>query len=79
MGNAALLVELLLGLIDRASAVGAIISKAQAEGRDVTDAELDGLAAGDDAAKIALAAAIAKARTNPPSPFSGGGPGPKVP
>lgn len=79
MGNAAIAVDLILGLIDRAQAIGGLIAKAQAEGRDITDAELDGLAAGDDAARIALTAAIARARTNPPSPFSGGGPGPKVP
>jgi hypothetical protein len=69
MGNAALAIELILGLLDRASAIGALISRAQAEGRDVTDAELDSLAAGDDAAKIALASAIAKARAAlPPAP-----------
>jgi hypothetical protein len=62
MGNTALAVDLILGLIDRANAIGGLIGKAQAEGRDITDAELDALAAGDDAAKIALAAAIAKAR-----------------
>jgi hypothetical protein len=75
MGNAAILVDLLLGLLDRANAIGALISKAKAEGRDVTDAELDALVAQDDAARAALVAAIAKART--PSPDSGGGPGPK--
>ena len=62
MGNAAIAINLILGLLDRAQAIGGLISKAQAEGRDITDAELDGLAATDDAAKIALAAAIAKAR-----------------
>jgi uncharacterized protein YggE len=54
---------LLLGLLDRAVAWGALIRKAQSEGRDITAAELDTLAAEDDAAKAALDAAIAKARS----------------
>jgi hypothetical protein len=62
MGNAAVAVDLLLGLLDRASAIGTLLAKANTEGRDVTDAELDALAAGDDAARAALDAAIKKAR-----------------
>ena len=62
MGNAAIVVDLLLGLLDRASAIGALLAKANAEGRDVTEAELDTLAGEDDAARAALDAAIKKAR-----------------
>lgn len=64
--GAAAAIELLLGLLDRATAIGALISKAQAEKRDITEAELDGLAAHDDAARALLAAAIAKARIPAP-------------
>lgn len=60
--NATVVVTLLLGLLDRASQIGALLQKAQAEGRDVSDAELDALVVDDDAAKKALADAIAKAR-----------------
>lgn len=62
MGNLAVLMQVLLPLLDRAGAIGALISKAQGEGRDVTDAELDALFANDNAAKAALDAAIAASR-----------------
>jgi hypothetical protein len=67
MGNALLLLNVLVPLLQQANQIGALLAKAQAEGRDVTDAELDTLVAGDDAAKAALAAAIAKARATPPA------------
>ena len=60
--GAAEAVMLLLGLIDRAAAWGAVIAKAQAEKRELTEAEVDTFAAADDAAKAALEAAIRKAR-----------------
>ena len=60
--NAAIVVQLLLGLLDRASAIGALLSKAQGEGRDITDAELDALSGEYDAAKAKLLADIAAAR-----------------
>lgn len=63
MPAAALAVQLLLSLLDRATQIGALISKAQAEKRDITAAELDTLVAQDDAAKKALDEAIAKARS----------------
>lgn len=53
---------LLLGLLDRAAAVGTVIAKAHAEGRDVTEAELQQAFADDDAARDRLRDAIAKAR-----------------
>ena len=60
--NAALAINLLLALLDRAQAIGALLSKAKAEGRDITSEELDQLAASDDAARAILQAEIAKAR-----------------
>ncbi|MCR4331724.1 MAG: hypothetical protein NUV34_03320 [Sulfuricaulis sp.] len=60
--GATVALNLLFGLLDRAQAVGALISKAQAEGRDVSDTELDALAASDDAARAALVQAIKDAR-----------------
>ena len=60
--NAALAIQLLLGLLDRATAIGALLKQAEDEGRDISDAELDALAAADDQARAALVAAIAAAR-----------------
>ena len=61
--NTTIVIQLLLGLIDRASAIGALISKSQAEGRDISDAELNALAIEDDAARDALVKAIAAAKS----------------
>jgi hypothetical protein len=61
--NALILTTLLLGLIDRAGAIGKLLQTAQAQGRDITAAELDELAAEDDAARIALDQAIKAARS----------------
>lgn len=60
--GAAEAITLLLGLIDRAAAWGAVIAKAQAEGRKLTDEEVDAFVTADDNAKAALESAIAKAR-----------------
>lgn len=63
MGSgAALALQLLLGLLDRASQVGALINAAKSENRDITNAELDTLVAADDKAKQDLEDAIADAR-----------------
>ena len=59
---AAAIVTLLLGLLDRAAAIGALLQKAQAEGRDVTTLELDALVAEDMVARAALVKAIADAK-----------------
>lgn len=56
------LVTLLLGLLDRAAAVGTLISNARNEGRDVTLAELEALSDADDKARADLVAAIAQAK-----------------
>ena len=61
MGTAAA-IQLLLGLLDRAAAWGAVVAKAQSEGRDITEEEMDGFTTADDAAREALDDAIAEAR-----------------
>jgi len=58
MGNALVLVQLLLQATTQVQQFGALLAKAHAEGRDVTDAELDTLVAADDAAKARLQALI---------------------
>jgi RNA:NAD 2'-phosphotransferase (TPT1/KptA family) len=62
MGNAAIALQLLMGLLDRASQVGMLINAAQAQGRDITKEELDGLAAKDDVARAKLQDAISRAQ-----------------
>lgn len=66
--GAALALQIIMGLLDRAGAIATLINAAQKENRDITPAELDGLAAADDAARAELAAAIAKARNTHPTP-----------
>lgn len=58
MNNALILVSLLLQYSDKIAAVTKLLNTAHTEGRDVTDAELDALFAGDDAARAGLQAAI---------------------
>lgn len=60
--NAAAIVTLLLGLLDRASAVGAMLGVIQAENRNPTAAEWDQVLAADTAARLLLVDAIAKAK-----------------
>lgn len=55
-------ITLLTQLLAQATALGNLIRTAQTEGRDITPAELDTLAAGDDLARAALEAAIARAK-----------------
>lgn len=55
-------IALLLQILDRAAAWGAVVAKAQAEGRDITAEELDAFAAADDLARVSLVDAIAKAK-----------------
>lgn len=62
MPNIILAVQLLTTLFERGAAIAALMNKAQAEKRDITSAELDALAAQDDAAKAKLDAAIKAAR-----------------
>ena len=60
--NGTIAIQLLLGLLDRASSIGTLINKARADKRDISDAELDALMAADDAARAALEKAIAAAK-----------------
>ena len=60
MDTALLATTLLLRLLEQAQAVGALILKARAEGRDITTDELDALAAADDVVRDALNAEIAR-------------------
>lgn len=56
--NALTATSLLLQLLTQATALGNLIRTAQSEGRDITAAELDALAADDDAARARLQSAI---------------------
>lgn len=60
--GAELVVSLILGLVDRAGTLGALLTKGKAEGwtDERWKAELDALAATDDSVKRALDAEIAK-------------------
>jgi hypothetical protein len=60
--NAALAVELLIALVNQAGTISALLSKAKAENRDVTSAELDTLSLADDLARAQLIVAIASRR-----------------
>lgn len=62
MSNLLIATNLLLGLLDRQTQIAALLSKAHAEGRDVTSAELDGLFADDQAARGQLQTAIDAAK-----------------
>jgi hypothetical protein len=58
MGNALALIALLLQYSDKITQIGALLTKANTEGRDVSDTELDALFADDDAAKARFDALI---------------------
>lgn len=55
-------IGLLLQLIEQAARVSMVIRQAQAEGRDVTSAELASIVAENDSAREALVDAIAEAK-----------------
>lgn len=55
-------IGLLLQLIEQAARVSVVIRQAQAEGRDLTAAELASVVAENDVARAALIAAIDRAR-----------------
>jgi RNA:NAD 2'-phosphotransferase (TPT1/KptA family) len=57
------LVTLLLGIIERAAAVGSLINTARAQGRDISLEELEALTDADDKARSELQAAIARAKS----------------
>lgn len=56
--NTQLAVQLLLIALQNTAAIGALIDKARAEGRDITDVEINDLTAADGAARKALQDAI---------------------
>ena len=60
--NSAALVTLLLGLVDRAAAIGTLLNKTRAEGREPSDAEIDAVIGDDAAARQAFQAAIDAAK-----------------
>ena len=60
--NAALAIQLMLELLDRATAAAAVIGKAQAEGREPTDAEIASLRTSAVSAVQDLEKAIAAAK-----------------
>jgi len=62
MNNILVALTLLDQFLARAQGIGALLQKAQSEGRDLTESELDGLLQADAAARDALAAAIARVR-----------------
>jgi hypothetical protein len=67
--NALIATTLLLDALQKAAQIGASLRKAEAEGRDISDAELDELRAIDDQARQRLVAAIAAdAAGSAPSP-----------
>jgi hypothetical protein len=60
--NALLVIQLLLDATTKVQQFGALLAKAHAEGRDITDDELNALVGADDAARARLDALIAAAR-----------------
>jgi hypothetical protein len=62
MSGALVATNLLLGLLDRAAAIGSLLALAQTEGRDITAAELDAVFAADAAAREQLQTAIDAAK-----------------
>ena len=62
MTNLLALTTLLLQYSDKIVAMSGLMKKAASEGRDISDAELNGLFADDDAARDRLLALIAAAK-----------------
>lgn len=54
MGNALLLLQVLSTIAAQSVKVTALLQQAATEGREITDAEIDGLFADDDAARAIL-------------------------
>lgn len=62
MMEAALIIQLILGLLDRATAIAQLLQTAQKEGRDITTEELDNLKREDEVARARLVVTIADAK-----------------
>ncbi len=60
--NSDLAISLLIALISHASEISALITKAKAEGRDITEDELQGVFDADAVARARLTLAIATAK-----------------
>jgi hypothetical protein len=60
--NTAAVISLLLAVIDRVTAIGALLVKARAENRDITDEEFAALIAADNSAREQLVDAITDAK-----------------
>jgi hypothetical protein len=56
--NTAVAIQLLLGLLDRATLISSLLEKASSEKRDITPEELEDLVKKDNVAKINLEEAI---------------------
>lgn len=65
--NLSAAITLLLNLTAAAGKVSGLIVTARSEGRDLTDEQLAGLVASDDAARAELAAAIEASRAQAPA------------
>lgn len=65
--NAALAVQLLLGLLAQSQNIGQLLAAAQTAGVDLTDAQLDELTAAYNVAVAKLTADITAARAAPPA------------
>lgn len=61
-GNALILTNLILQGLQQLQGFATLLNTARAEGRDVSNAELDALGAKDDAVNAALKAEIARQR-----------------
>ena len=62
MTGALAAIDLILALITRAQAISTLVAQAQAEGRDLNQADWDKITADSDKARDDLVAAIEKAR-----------------
>lgn len=62
MNNILVALTLLDQFLAHAQGIGALLQKAQSEGRDLTESELDSLLQADTAARDSLAAAIARVK-----------------
>jgi len=60
--NTEIALQLLVAALNNASKIGALIQNARAQGRDVSDAELDGLRKEDDLARANLDAEVIRQR-----------------
>jgi len=70
--STAAIIDIILSLATRMQAAASLIIRARAENREISNAELDALAASDDAARAALVDAIAAAKVRESGDTGGG-------